>query len=84
MNWRPHTEKPVALPITALIVVRDEIGELVLLGDIFNLTAHTEGEWRDERTNMPIGYPEYWWLPEEELLAAVPAPMTVEPQAEDT
>lgn len=75
VTWRPHTEKPDSIPVTALIVVRDETGELMLLDGIYTMPVHSDGQWRHESTDCPMGYTEYWWLEEGQIMRTVPAPM---------
>lgn len=71
MRWRTHLEKPdtTAEVFTALIAVRDDDGSTFLMEGIFNWK---DGAWRDENNRLRLlSEPEFWWLPEEELLEAV-------------
>lgn len=69
--WRPHTEQPRQI-CTAVVAVRfdpefeDDAG-FALLPTIF--TWHPAAGWTDERTDEPLLYREFFWLPEAELLA---------------
>lgn len=73
LPWRPHTERPAALPVTALIAVLDEAdGEpLLMSGGIYTMTERTGGVWVDEDTFAPLVAEEFWWLTEEDLLREV-------------
>jgi hypothetical protein len=72
MIWRPHTEHPTRLPIVAMIALRDNDGEFFCLG-LHMRTEHRPAVWVSEDSDEPLIEPEYWWLPEEEILA----PLTV-------
>lgn len=74
MGWRPHTEKPKKIPVTALIAVPDEEdnGDFFLLTSVHHYTPRAE-EWRDEITDKPVSEPVFWWKPEDEVLEGLPA-----------
>lgn len=71
-GWRPHTEKPTKIPVTAIIAVPDEeeSGEFFLLTSVHQYTKSVK-EWRDEVTDKPVSEPVFWWKPESEVLADI-------------
>lgn len=71
-GWRPHTEKPAEIPITAIIAVRDQDGERQLQHGIYTFTVH-QNTWWNEISGEPLREEVFWWRPEEELLAEIPA-----------
>jgi hypothetical protein len=66
LNWRSHTSAPACLPATALVAVRSSDGSFFCLGELHECTANG---WVRESDGAPVGYAEFWWLPEAELLA---------------
>lgn len=81
-RWRPHTEHPtehcaavIAVPVEGLD--DDEAASPLLMPRVFNW--HPIHGWAEEETDHPLLYPEFWWMPESDLLASLmPA---LEPQA---
>lgn len=71
-GWRPHTETPAEIPITAVIAVLDDDGEKQLLHGIYTFTVHRDTWWH-EITEEGIKQKVFWWRPEEELLAEIQA-----------
>lgn len=71
-GWRPHTEKPAEIPIAAIIAVLDPEGEKHLLHGVYTFTVH-QATWWNEDTGELIREEIFWWRPEEELLAEIPA-----------
>lgn len=71
-GWRPHTEKPAEIPITAIIAAKDQDGETQLLNGVYTFTVHQK-TWWNEVDGKPLTATEFWWRPEEELLAEIPA-----------
>jgi len=71
MKWRQHTQRPEQLPVTAIIAVLDpDTGERYLLWGIYTFTER-EQRWWNEETSEGVKEPTFWWMPEEELLAAI-------------
>lgn len=73
--WRPHTERPRQI-CTAVVAVRfgpefEDDTAFALLPTIF--TWHPVAGWADECTNEPLLHREFFWLPEDELLAPLEA-----------
>lgn len=69
LPWRPHTERPAKLPMTALIALRDETSGCMYLldGHIYEMRPSRPGVWTRENTAAPVRAPEFWWLAEDEL-----------------
>lgn len=70
--WRPHTEHPtehcaavIAVPVEGL--GDDESRSILLMPRVFNW--HPINGWAEEETEAPMLYTEFWWMPEEALLA---------------
>lgn len=74
IRWRDSSERPdTGGPITALIAIRDaDEGDVFLLGIYL---WRGEG-WECEDTGRRLEDREYWWLPEGDLLAAIPSKVT--------
>jgi hypothetical protein len=70
IRWRPHTERPRAdESTTAIVAIRYEDGNGCYL---YGFVAWRNGRWECEITSEPPSG-EFWWLPEEDLLALVPS-----------
>lgn len=70
MKWRPHTETPATdEPMSALLAAGDDeaSAEFFLLG----IKLWRKGQWVDEDHFRPVRTPEFWWVPEEEICAAL-------------
>lgn len=80
IRWRSHTERPQTdEPITALVAISDESGDARYL---YGFVAWRRGRWECEITSEPL-VPPFWWLPEGELLARVPAARAAEGDRHD-
>ena len=72
VSWRRSSCLPDILPATAVIAVRDEAsGAWYLLG-LHMMTERQPGVWVDKDTDAGLYAADFWWLPEEELLATLP------------
>jgi hypothetical protein len=69
--WRPHTERPQQLPTTAVIAMTDGEGGFFLVSGVYTFTVHRDAWW-DEDTSKVLATTEFYWLPEDELIAALP------------
>jgi len=71
--WRTQHEMPEHLPASAIIAVRDALDPdaRYLLGPHM-MTERQPGVWVDEDTDAAMFAAEFWWLPEDELLATLP------------
>lgn len=74
IRWRPHTETPKGKgPMTALLAGNDEDQPELYLWGIY---VWRDGHWLSEDTLQPFKPSPpvpFWWVPETELLSAVPA-----------
>ncbi len=70
IRWRPGAEQPsTPAPTTTLIAVRDDTPDAdVFLAGIY---CWRGGRWESEDTGEVIADPEFWWVPEEELVNGV-------------
>lgn len=67
--WHPHTDIPTRIT-TAVIAVRDETDNALRLLD--GIYYHRKGQWIAEENGDRIGYAEFWWAAEDDLLAWLP------------
>lgn len=72
-GWRPHTEKPTGLPVTAMIAIADE-GGWFLLG-IYTYTAY-RGCWWDEFDGQRLKAKNFFYRLQDEILEGLPTAST--------
>lgn len=65
MGWRKHTDCPDNIESVLIAIADDDVGGALLIPAIYIRNCAI---FRDEITNLPPRYEEFWWIPESEVL----------------